>query len=42
MNLDSGVAYGFMVDVNATPNVQIEFIYSSFNTAGTVVVASLT
>jgi opacity protein-like surface antigen len=28
INLESGVAYGFMVDVNVTSNLQIEFIYS--------------
>ena len=38
VNLDSGVAYGFMVDVNATPNLQIEFIYSYRRTAGLLTV----
>ena len=38
VNLDSGVAYGFMIDVNATPNLQVEFIYSYRRTAGTLFV----
>ncbi len=38
VNLESGVAYGFMVDVNVTSNVQIEFIYSARRTDGTLFV----
>ncbi len=38
VNLDSGTAYGFMVDVSITPNLQVEFVYSYFNTGGTLVV----
>ncbi len=38
VNLDSGAAYGFMLDVNVTPNVQLEFIYSYFNTTGNLFV----
>ena len=34
VNLESGVAFGFMVDVNVTSNVQIEVIYSYRRTAG--------
>lgn len=36
VNLESGTAYGFMVDVSITPNLQVEFIYSYFNTGGTL------
>ena len=38
VNLESGVAYGFMVDVNVTSNVQLEFIYSYRRTSGDVFV----
>jgi len=38
VNLESGTAYGFMVDVSVTPNLQVEFVYSNFNTGGTLVV----
>ncbi len=38
VNLDSGTAYGFMVDVSITPNLQVEFIYSYFNTGGSLFV----
>ena len=38
VNLDSGTAYGFMVDVSVTPNVQVEFMYSYFSTTGNVLV----
>ena len=38
VNLESGTAYGFMVDVSITPNLQVEFVYSNFNTGGTLAV----
>ncbi len=38
VNLESGTAYGFMVDVSITPNLQVEFIYSYFNTGGSLFV----
>ncbi len=34
VNLESGVAYGFMVDVGITSNVYAEFVYSSRKTNG--------
>jgi len=36
VNLDSGVAYGFMIDVGITSNLYAEFIYSYRNTTGNV------
>ena len=38
VDLDSGVAYGFMVDVGITSNVYVEFIYSYRKTNGQLTV----
>ena len=38
VDLESGTAYGFMVDVSVMPNVQVEFVYSNFRTGASVFV----
>lgn len=38
VDLESGVAYGFMVDVGITSNLYAEFIYSYRKTGGTVTI----
>ncbi len=38
VDLESGVAYGFMIDVGITSNLYAEFIYSFFNTKGEVTI----